>query len=156
PESAITKWSDLNPKWPDEKIVLYGPGTDSGTFEYFTETIVGEAKSIRADYYPSADPNMLVTGVENNKYSLGYFGYAYYKANSSRLKLLGVDGGNGNCVKPSTETVLDQSYKPLSRPLFIYVRKNSLKRPTVKEFVEFYLARVGSLIGDVGYVQVRD
>ena len=131
PESAVSKWSDLNPAWPDEKIELFGPGTDSGTFDYFTEAIVGTAKSSRADYTPSEDDNMLVTGVEGSKYALGYFGYAYYVENKDRLKLLGVDPGDGKCVQPSEETVRTNEYKPLSRPLFIYVNKTSLKRPEI-------------------------
>jgi phosphate transport system substrate-binding protein len=156
PDSTVSKWSDINPEWPDKKIDLFGPGTDNGTFEYFTEAIVGKAKSSRTDYNPSAAPNMLVTGVAGNKYALGYFGYAYYKANSDRLKLLGVDSGDGNCVMPSHDTVLDHSYKPLSRPLFIYVRNSSLARPEVAQYVKYYLDRVGSLVGDIGYVPVPD
>jgi phosphate transport system substrate-binding protein len=156
PDSAVAKWSDLNPDWPDKKIDLFGPGTDNGTFEYFTEAIVGKAKSSRTDYNPSAAPNMLVTGVAGNKYALGYFGYAYYKANSERLKLLGVDSGDGNCVMPSHDTVLSNTYKPLSRPLFIYVRKSSLAQPEVAQYVKYYLDRVRSLVGDIGYVPAPD
>ncbi len=129
PESTVQKWSDLNPEWPSEPIKLYGPGTDSGTFEYFTEAIVGEARKSRADYSPSEDDNMLVTGVAGGKYALGYFGYAYYEENKDRLKLLGIDNGDGNCVKPSVEAVRNGTYKPLSRPLYIYVNKKALQRP---------------------------
>ena len=156
PESAVSKWSDLNPAWPDEAIELFGPGTDSGTFDYFTEVIVGEAKSSRPDYTASEDDNMLVTGVEGSQYALGYFGYAYYKENSKRLKLLGVDSGDGRCVQPSIETVRDGTYKPLSRPLFIYVNAASLKRPEVVSFVKFYLEQANTLAPEVGYVPLSD
>lgn len=156
PESAINKWSDLNPEWPNEKIELFGPGTDSGTFDYFTEAIVGEAKASRADYTPSEDDNMLVTGVEGSKYSLGYFGFAYYAENKDRLKLLGVDAGDGNCVEPSLETVRSNTYKPLSRPLYIYVNQASLEKPEIAEFVTYYLDNVNQLVEQVGYVPLAD
>jgi phosphate transport system substrate-binding protein len=156
PESAISKWSDLNPEWPDEAIELFGPGTDSGTFDYFTEAIMGEAKRSRADYTPSEDDNMLVTGVEGSKYALGYFGYAYYAENKERLKLLGVDAGDGQCVQPSPETVRSNNYKPLSRPLYIYVNQASLSKPEIVEFVEYYLDTVGDLVASVGYVPLAD
>jgi phosphate transport system substrate-binding protein len=156
PESAINKWSDLKPEWPDEKIELFGPGTDSGTFDYFTEAIVGEAKASRADYTSSEDDNMLVTGVEGSKYALGYFGFAYYSENKERLKLLGVDAGDGNCVQPSLETVRSNTYKPLSRPLYIYVNEASLAKPEIAEFVTYYLDNVSLLVDQVGYVPLSD
>ncbi|MEX0613869.1 MAG: PstS family phosphate ABC transporter substrate-binding protein, partial [Pirellulales bacterium] len=156
PESAVAKWSDVDPKWPAEEIELYGPGTDSGTFDYFTEVIVGETGKSRDDYTQSEDDNVLVTGVAGDRYSLGYFGLAYYEENRDKLKLLGIDARDGNCVKPTSETVRDNSYRPLSRPLFIYVRKSSLERPEVRLFVQFYLDRVGSLVPAVGYVPVPD
>ncbi|MEX0641271.1 MAG: PstS family phosphate ABC transporter substrate-binding protein [Pirellulales bacterium] len=156
PESAVNKWSDLNPAWPDREIKLYGPGTDSGTFDYFTEAIVGKAGSSRADYSPSEDDNSLVTGVAGDADALGYFGLAYYEENQNRLKVLGIDPGDGKCVIPSQETVRDHSYKPLSRPLFIYVRKSSLERSEVRSFVEFYLDQVGNLVEVVGYVPLPD
>jgi phosphate transport system substrate-binding protein len=155
PESdgTITKWSDVNPDWPDEELHLYGPGTDSGTFEYFTEAICGEARSSRPDYTASENDNALVRGVEGDKGALGYFGFAYYDENKNRLKLLGVDNGSG-CVLPSESTVRDGSYAPLSRPLLIYVQRDALQRPEVAKFVEFYLENVGQLADDVGYVPV--
>jgi phosphate transport system substrate-binding protein len=156
PESAVSKWSDLNPEWPEEEIELFGPGTDSGTFDYFTEAIVGTAKSSRADYTPSEDDNMLVTGVEGSKYALGYFGYAYYAENKDRLKLLGVDAGDGKCIQPSPETVRTNTYKPLSRPLYIYVNQASLAKPEIVEFVRYYLETVGDLVTSVGYVPLSD
>jgi phosphate transport system substrate-binding protein len=156
PESAISKWSDLNPAWPERQIKLYGPGTDSGTFDYFTEAIVGKAGSSRADYSPSEDDNSLVTGVAGDVDALGYFGMAYYEENQDRLKAVGIDAGDGNCVKPSKETVRNHSYKPLSRPLFIYVRTSSLQRPEVRSFVQFYMANVSKLVEVVGYVPLPD
>jgi phosphate transport system substrate-binding protein len=154
PESTVSKWSDLKPGWPDQPIQLYGPGTDSGTFDYFTEVIVGKAKSSRSDYNPSENDNVLVTGVSGNKYALGYFGYAYYEENKGRLKLLGVDAGNGNCIKPSLETVRGNTYKPLSRPLYIYVAKKSFQRPEVQAFVQFYIENAAKLVSEVGYVPI--
>jgi phosphate transport system substrate-binding protein len=156
PESAISKWSDLKSEWPEEKIELFGPGTDSGTFDYFTEAVVGTAKSSRADYTPSEDDNMLVTGVEGSKFALGYFGYAYYSENKERLKLLGVDAGDGNCVQPSLETVRSNTYKPLSRPLYIYVNQASLSKPEIAEFVQYYVDTVGQIVDQVGYVPLSD
>lgn len=156
PESAVHKWSDLNPAWPEREIKLYGPGTDSGTFDYFTEAIVGKAGSSRSDYSPSEDDNSLVTGVAGDLDALCYFGLAYYEENRERLKALEIDPGDGKCVKPSVETVRNHNYKPLSRPLYIYVRKSSLERPEVRSFVEFYLANVSKLVEVVGYVPVPD
>jgi phosphate transport system substrate-binding protein len=156
PESAVSKWSDLNPNWPERQIKLYGPGTDSGTFDYFTEAVVGKQGSSRSDYSPSEDDNSLVTGVAGDTDALGYFGMAYYEENQDRLKALGIDAGDGNCVKPSLETVRNHTYKPLSRPLFIYVRKSSLSRPEVRSFVKFYLDNVSKLVEVVGYVPLPD
>lgn len=153
PESAIEKWSDLNPDWPAERIRLYGPGTDSGTFDYFTKAIVGEEGACRHDYTASEDDNVLVTGVKEDRYALGYFGYAYYSENQGKLKLLGIDGGGG-AVIPTEATVRDGSYKPLSRPLYIYVRKRSLTRPEVVKFIRFYLDSSAELASEVGYVPV--
>jgi phosphate transport system substrate-binding protein len=156
PGSRIKKWSDLDPKWPDEEIELYGPGTDSGTFDYFTEVIVGTTGKSRDDYTQSEDDNVLVTGVAGDEYSLGYFGLAYYEENKHRLKLVGVDPGDGDCVMPTADTVRDNSYRPLSRPLYIYVRKSSMESPEVRAFVKFYLDQVGELVSVVGYVPVAD
>lgn len=155
PGSSVNKWSDLNPDWPDEEIKLYGPGNDSGTFDYFTEAIVGEAGASRPDYTASEDDNVLVTGVQEDPYALAYFGYAYYAENADKLKLLGVDNGDGP-VKPSESTVRDGSYAPLSRPLYIYVRNAALERPEVEKFVRFYLDNCGTLASEVGYVPISD
>jgi phosphate transport system substrate-binding protein len=157
PESddTITKWSDVNPDWPDEELKLYGPGTDSGTFDYFTEVICGEARASRPDYTASENDNALVRGVVADKGALGYFGIAYYAENKDELRLLAVDDGDG-CVTPSEATIRGGSYKPLSRPLLIYVNKKSLERSEVAEFVKFYLANAARLSAEVGYVPVTD
>ncbi|WP_210417847.1 PstS family phosphate ABC transporter substrate-binding protein [Bythopirellula goksoeyrii] len=157
PESdgQITKWSDVNPDWPDEELKLYGPGTDSGTFEYFTEAVVGEARASRPDYTASENDNALVRGVAADKGALGYFGYAYFAENKDQLKLLSVNDGK-DCVAPSEETVRDGTYTPLSRPLFIYVSKESLTRPEVVKFIKFYLDNVEQLSSEVGYVPITE
>ena len=155
PESAVERWSDVDPSWPDSKIALYGPDTDSGTFDYFTEEIMGEAQLSRADYTASADDNVLVQGIAGGKYSLGYFGYAYYQENMDKLKLVAVDSGSG-CVLPTSESIENGSYAPLSRPLFIYVSKQSMERPEVKAFVEFYLDNAADLSQEVGYIKLGE
>jgi phosphate transport system substrate-binding protein len=157
PESdgTVTKWSDVNPDWPDEELKLYGPGTDSGTFDYFTEVICGEARSSRSDYTASENDNALVRGVVADKGALGYFGIAYFSENKDELKLLSVDSGEG-CVTPSEATVMDGTYEPLARPLLIYVNKKSLARPEVAEFVRFYMANAAKQSAEVGYVPVTD
>lgn len=156
PESGIKKWSDLDSSWPDHEIILYGPGPDSGTFDYFTEAIVGKSGASRSDYSASEDDNTIVTGVSEDMGALGYFGYAYYEENQHRLKLMSVDNGDGKCVLPSVEAVRDGSYKPLSRSLYVYVRKDSLRKPRVSEFVKYYLDTVAEVARHVGYVPVSD
>lgn len=156
PESKVKKWSDVRPEWPQEEIKLYGPGTDSGTFEYFTEAIVGEAKKSRADYTASEDDNVLVQGIAGDKNSLGYFGYAYFEENADKLKLVPIDNGDGKAVAPSVDTIKDGSYKPLSRPLFIYVAKASLEKPEVKAFTQFYVENAADLAKSVFYVPLED
>lgn len=151
PENPATNWNQIDPSFPDQPISLYGPGTSSGTFDYFTAQIVGEEGSSNVDYMPSEDDNQLVEGVAGDENALGYFGLAYYEQNADRLKLVSVDSGNG-CVEPSSETVQDLSYSPLSRPLFVYVNAASLQRPEVQEFMKFYLASAFELVADVGYV----
>jgi phosphate transport system substrate-binding protein len=151
PDSTVKSWKDLNPDWPDEPINLFGPGTESGTYDYFTQKINGEEGVSRSDFTPSEDDNVLVEGVAGDKDALGYFGLAYYLANTDKLKVIGVDSGNG-CVDPSKDTVRDGTYAPLSRPLFIYVNADSLKKPQIQEFVRFYLANAPTLVDDVGYV----
>ena len=150
PESGVSTWSDVRPEWPDEEIRLYGPGTDSGTFDYFTEAIVGEGGASRADFQASEDDNILVQGVAGDRYALGYFGYAYYIENQDRLKLVAIDDGPG-CVAPSEQTIEDRTYTPLARPLFVYVKHSSLERPEVREYVEFMLEEAAELVPPTGY-----
>jgi len=151
PESTVKLWSDVRPEWPAKPISLYGAGHDSGTFDYFTEAIVGKAKSCRSDYTASEDDNVLVQGVEGDQNALGFFGYAYYAENTSRLKLVSVDPGTG-AVAPSEETIRNGTYTPLSRPIFIYVSTAAAARPEVTAFVEFYLENAPALVAEVGYV----
>jgi phosphate transport system substrate-binding protein len=151
PDSTVRRWSDVNPAWPAQEIKLYGPGADSGTFDYFTAEINGEEGASRSDYTQSEDDNALVQGISGDRNALGYFGYAYYAQNKDRLKAVQVDGGQG-CVDPTEQTIGDGSYKPLSRPLFVYVSSEALKRPEVSSFFQFYLNNVSNLVGDVGYI----
>ena len=155
PESSVTNWSDVDPTWPEKKIALYGPDTDSGTFDYFTEEVMGETQASRADYTASADDNVLVQGIAGGKYSLGYFGYSYYAENMDKLKLVAVDSGSG-CVTPTAESIENGTYAPLSRPLFIYVSEQSLERPEVEEFVNFYIDNAAELAQEVGYIRLSD
>lgn len=156
PENPANKWSDIDPAWPDEMIKLYGPGTDSGTFDYFTKEVVGEEKACRPDFAASEDDNVLVTGVSRDKYALGYFGFAYYAENKDKLKVLGIQNEAGECITPSHETIRNNAYAPLSRPLYIYVRESLLARQEGAEFVRFYLDRTAELSSEVGYVPVSD
>lgn len=151
PGSKVDKWSQVREGFPDRDIHLYGPGTDSGTFDYFTDEINGEEGATRPDYTPSEDDNVLVQGIAGDRNSLGYFGFAYYTENKDKLKLVGVDHGSG-CVKPTEETINNGTYAPLSRPLYIYVNKASLEQPQVKAFLEFYMTAGPDLVVEVGYV----
>ena len=135
--SKISSLADIDPQLPDTELSLYGPGTDSGTFDYFTDAINGEEGVSREDYEASEDDNQLVTGVAGDEGGFGYFGYSYAESAADQLNLVGVDSGDGNCVKPSSETIQDGSYKPLARPLFMYPSKKSLERPEVKAFMDF-------------------
>jgi phosphate transport system substrate-binding protein len=152
-EGVITHWNQVRPEWPEEPIAMYAPGVDSGTFDYFTETVNGEAQASRGDFTASEDDNVLVQGIAGDEYSLGYFGYAYYVENTERLKAVAIDGGQG-CVAPSDETINNGTYAPLSRPLFIYVRKDAAATPHVREFVNYYLSQEGgqNLAAEVGYI----
>ncbi len=155
--STVTTWRDVREDWPDEEIKLYGPGADSGTFDYFTDVINGEEGLSRSDYTQSEDDNVLVQGVSNEENALGYFGYTYLAENAEKLKGLGVDGGEG-CIEPSVETIMDSSYLPLSRPLYIYISNAALEREEVQEFASFYLDNVSGLLdeGIVKYVSLPD
>lgn len=154
-ETNIKTWKDLRPDLPDEEIKLYGPGTDSGTFDYFKEAIIGKKNNIRADFTKSEDDNVLVQGVAGSKYAMAFFGYAYYAENKEKLKVVPIDGGNGP-VKPTSETINDGSYTPLSRAIFIYVNPESSKKKEVDEFVKFYLDNTNTLSAEVGYVALPD
>lgn len=154
PDSKVAKWKDIRPEWPDVPINLYGAGTDSGTFDYFTEEINGKTGAIRKDFTPSEDDNVLVQGIAGDKNSMGFFGFAYYYENKDKLTALKVDNGKGP-VAPDFSTIKDGSYSPLSRPIFIYVNKASLQKAHVKAFVEYYLTEGTKLINSVGYVQLN-
>ncbi len=151
-QGKVKTWKDVNPKWPARPLELFGPGSDSGTFDYFTEATVGKSKSSRGDYTASEDDNVLVQGVESDANALAYFGYAYYAPNAAKMKALRVVNSKGQPVGPSPQGVLDGSYEPLSRPIFIYVSKASARRPEIKEFVEFYLLKGAPLVEEVKYV----
>jgi len=151
-QGKVTSWNQVRSEWPNNPLKLFGPGADSGTFDYFTEAIVGKAKSSRGDFTASEDDNVLVQGVANDRNALGYFGFAYYIENQAKLKAVPIDGGKGP-ISPSSKTVEDGTYQPLSRPIFIYVSKKSLdSKPAVKEFVEFYLKNAPQLVKQVKYV----
>tara|TARA_Y100001934_G_scaffold106376_1_gene130752 strand:+ start:5146 stop:6144 length:999 start_codon:yes stop_codon:yes gene_type:complete len=151
PGSEINNWNQVRSDFPDQKMRLYGPDTDSGTFDYFTEEVMGEAQLSRADYTASADDNVLIQGIAGDKGSLGYFGYAYYRESKDKLKLVAVDSGTG-CVLPGPETIESGEYSPLSRPLFIYVNLNSMERLEVGAFVDFYMKHGAELTNEVGYI----
>jgi len=151
PGSRVSRWSDVRAGFPDAPIRLFGPGTSSGTFDYFTEVIVGEEDASRPDYTASEDDNVLIQGVAGEPNALGYFGYAYYAENQDALKLVAVDGGEG-CVRPTPETIRDGTYRPLSRPLLIYVNRRALAEPAVVEFVRFYMENAAELVPETGYV----
>ena len=153
PESQkkLTHWNQIRDEWPNEEIHLYGPGTASGTYDYFAEVICGKKIGTRGDYTASEDDNVLVQGVSGDKYSLGFFGLAYYEYNKDKLSLVPVDNGNGP-ITPSSETVNNGTYSPLSRPIFIYISDEATKRKEVVEFVRFYLTEAINLVSDVGYV----
>jgi len=155
-EGKITKWSQLDPEFPDEKISLFGPGTDSGTFDYFTDEINGEEGASRTDYESSEDDNVIVQGVGGTKGALGYFGYTYYEENTDTLKALEIDSGSG-CVAPSAETAQDGTYAPLARPLFIYVNNKSYNdKAQVKEYVDFYVDNLASIAEAAKFIPLND
>lgn len=150
-QGKITRWKQVRDAWPDEPINLYGPGKDSGTFDYFTEATVGTAKASRADYTASENDNSLVAGISKDKNALGYFGLAYYEANQNQLKAIAIDSGKGP-VLPSLKTVEKSQYQPLARPLFIYVNVLSTRKPGIYDFVDFYMRKAPSLVKEIGYV----
>jgi phosphate transport system substrate-binding protein len=159
-QGTITKWSQIRPGFPDKEIHLFGPGTDSGTFDYFSEAICGKSGASRGDYTASEDDNVLVTGIASDSQALGYFGFAYYEQNRDRLKIVPIDDQNETNGKgpitPSVETVMDATYQPLARPIFIYVSTKAAKKDEVKKFVEFYLKEAPKLVAEVGYIPLQD
>ena len=152
PNSKVKKWSDVRPEWPNEEIKLYGPGSESGTFEYFTDEIMGEAGAIRTDYTASEDDNVLVTGVQGDKYSMGFFGFAYYYENTDKLKSVKVNG-----VEPTQETIQSGEYTPLSRALYVYINADTMNiNPLMKGFIEYYLGKGREIIPTTGYIGLPD
>jgi phosphate transport system substrate-binding protein len=155
-QGKVTSWKQVNPAWPDEPLKLYGPGADSGTFDYFTEAVVGKSKSSRGDFTASEDDNVLVQGVSRDLGGLGYFGFAYYTENRNKLRAVPVVNSKGNAVGPAMETVISGTYEPLARPIFIYVSAKAIARAEVREIVEFYLTNANKLAREVGYVPLPE
>jgi phosphate transport system substrate-binding protein len=155
-QGKVTRWNQVNPQWPDQPMKLFGPGADSGTFDYFTEAVVGKSKSSRGDFTASEDDNVLVQGVSRDVNGLGYFGFAYYVENRDKLKAVPIVNAKGQPVAPSMEAVEKGTYTPLARPIFIYVSAKSLAKPEVKEFVEYYMTQGGKLAKEVKYVPLPD
>ncbi|MCU0624322.1 MAG: PstS family phosphate ABC transporter substrate-binding protein, partial [Gemmatimonadaceae bacterium] len=151
-QGKVTRWNQVNPAFPDAPLALFGAGADSGTFDYFTEAVTGKSKASRGDFTASEDDNVLVQGVSRNTNALAFFGYAYYQENKDKLKGLPISWKGGKAVEPSEENVLNGSYQPLSRPIFIYVSAKSLARPEVKSFAEFYMKHAPKLVKEVKYV----
>ncbi|MDP1557969.1 MAG: PstS family phosphate ABC transporter substrate-binding protein [Nitrosomonas sp.] len=149
-QGKINNWNQVNPAWPDNRIKLFGPGADSGTFEYFTEAVVGKSKSSRGDFTASEDDNILVQGVASDMYALGFFGFAYYIENQNKVSAVAIDAGQGGVI-PSVKTVADGTYQPLSRPIFIYINAKSTEKPEIMEFVNFYLNNAPALVTEVKY-----
>ena len=159
PDSAIKTWADLNKDWPAEKISFHGAGKASGTFEYFTEAVVGKKGSCRPDVDASENDDQIIQGIEGDKYAIGYVPYAYYLPQAAKLKALNIDwkaDDDQKAVGPSVETVINGTYNPLSRPLFIYVNRKQAEEPAVKAFVEFYLANAKKLVTEVKYIPLTD
>jgi phosphate transport system substrate-binding protein len=155
PSSKVDNWNEVDPKFPDAQLSLFGPGTDSGTFDYFTDVIVGEEGASRSDYSASENDNVIVQGVSGEKGGLGYFGFSYYEENQDKLKALEIDGGGG-CVAPSVVSAQDGSYKPLARPLFVYAKKESFQRREVKGFVEYMLDNAVEIAEEADFVPLTD
>ena len=155
PGSMVDSWDDIRPNWPQLPIRLYGPGTDSGTFDYFTEAVNGESGASRPDYTASEDDNVLVQGISGDENALGFFGYAYYIENQDNLKIVPIDEGNGP-VAPTARSINEGTYSPLSRPIFVYLNTDSLARPEVRSFVEFYIDNAAGIANEVGYIELPE
>jgi phosphate transport system substrate-binding protein len=154
-QGKVTRWNQVNPAWPDQPMKLFGPGADSGTFDYFTEAINGKAKASRSDYLATEDDNVVVQGVEGERGSLGYFGYSYYEENKDKLKVVAVDAGKG-CIAPSVQSVQSNRYRPLSRPLFIYAKRTSFKRPVVAGFIGYIFNNEKAIAKKSGFIALTD
>jgi len=155
PNSKVKNWNEVDPSFPAQPIALFGPGTDSGTFDYFTDEINGEEGASRTDYTASENDNVLVQGISGSKNGLGYFGYTYYEENASKLKAVKIDSGSG-CVEPSKDNVLNGTYKPLGRSLFIYVSSAGVTKPQVSDFVTFYLENIDDIVEAAAYIPLSD
>jgi phosphate transport system substrate-binding protein len=155
PDSKVNNWNQIDPKFPNEPLKLFGAGTDSGTFDYWTEEINGKSKAHRKDYTPSEDDNVIVQGVSGSKGGLGYFGFTYFEENADKLKLVKVDGGAG-CVEPSVKTAQDGTYKPLSRPLYVYVAEKAVAKEQVKDFVTFYVTNIEEITKEAKFVPLTE
>jgi len=155
-QGKVLTWNQVRPQWPQTRLMLFGPGADSGTFDYFTEAVAHKAKASRGDYTASEDDNVLVQGVENNKNALGYFGFAYYNSHKDKMRAVPIEVAGGDAVAPSIETVVDGSYKPLSRPLFIYVSERAIERPEVQAFVDYYLRQGSAFVTEVGFISLPE
>ena len=153
-QGKVKMWSQVRKGWPNREIHLFGAGVDSGTYDYFTEAINGKAKASRGDFTSSEDDNVLIQGIANDELALGFVPYAYYEGNKDKLKLVPVDSGQGGAITPTPETIENGTYKPLSRPVFIYVSKKAAERPEVRKFVEFYLKNADALVREVNYVSL--
>jgi phosphate transport system substrate-binding protein len=152
-QGKITKWSQVNPAWPDESFKLYGAGADSGTYDYFTRAIIGKARSSRSDFTASEDDTVLVQGVANDMNALGFFGFGYYIENQDKVRAVAIDNGRGEGVIPSAETVENDTYQPLSRPIFIYVNmKAAAEKPEIKEFIAFYMKNASASVREIQYI----
>ena len=155
-QGKVTRWNQVNPQWPDQPMKLFGPGADSGTFDYCTEAVVGKAKSSRGDFTASEDDNVLVQGVSRDVNGLGYFGFAYYVENKDKLRAVPIVNEKGQAVEPSMEAVEKGTYTPLARPIFIYVQAKALAKPEVKEFVDYYMKNGAKLAKEVKYVPLPE
>ena len=151
-QGKIMRWKDANPAYPDAPLQLFGAGADSGTFDYFTEAVTGKSKSSRGDFTASEDDNVIVQGVSRSRNALGFFGFAYYEENKDKLRGLPISWKGGKAIEPSAANVLNGSYQPLSRPIFIYVNAKSLAKPEIKAFAEFYMKNAPKLVSEVKYV----
>jgi len=155
-QGKITHWNQIDPKFPNQRISLFGPGADSGTFEYFTEAVVGKSKASRGDFTASEDDNILVKGVSTNPFGLAYFGYAYYEENKSKIRAVPIVNKDGQAVYPSEKTVMDGTYNPLARPIFIYVNAASVGKPEVKRFIDFYMKNAADIIREIKFVPLPE